>query len=111
MLCKALPQDPLSMVVYCNVIFLAKPRRRKERKITLSSFCRETLKLLTLTITCAAFAAGPSVPAGSKVYIDAGDGFDTYLTAALQKKKVPIVVVVDKEKADYELSACAWSHH
>jgi co-chaperonin GroES (HSP10) len=44
------------------------------------------------------------VPAGSRIYIEAGDGFDTYLTAALQKKKVPVVVVVDKDKAEYELS-------
>jgi curli biogenesis system outer membrane secretion channel CsgG len=59
---------------------------------------------LALTVTCAAFAAGPSVPAGSKVYVEAADGFDTYLTAALQKKKVPVVVVTEKDKADYELS-------
>ena len=43
------------------------------------------------------------VPAGSKVFVDASDGFDTYLAAALQKKKVPVVIVADKEKADYEL--------
>ena len=45
-----------------------------------------------------------SVPAGSKIYIEAADGFDTYLTAALQKKKVPVTVVGTKDKADYELS-------
>jgi hypothetical protein len=44
------------------------------------------------------------VPAGSKIYIDAPDGFDTYLTAALEKKHVPVTVVMDKTKADYELS-------
>ncbi len=59
---------------------------------------------LALVITCAAIAAGPTVPAGSKVYVEAADGFDTYLAAALQKKKVPVVMVADKDKADYELS-------
>lgn len=63
-----------------------------------------SLLIGTLALACAASAAGPSVPAGSRIYIEAGDGFDTYLTAALQKKKVPVVVVVDKDKAEYELS-------
>lgn len=62
-----------------------------------------SLLIGTLALACAA-SAGPSVPAGSRIYIEAGDGFDTYLTAALQKKKVPVVVVVDKDKAEYELS-------
>jgi hypothetical protein len=45
-----------------------------------------------------------AVPAGSKVYVATADGFGTYLTAALRKNKVPIVVVTEKDKADYELS-------
>jgi hypothetical protein len=53
--------------------------------------------------------AGPSAEAigvapGSKVYIASADGFDTYLTAALRKNKVPLVVVSEKDKADYELA-------
>lgn len=43
------------------------------------------------------------VPSGSKIYVDAADGFDTYLTAALQKKKVAVIIVTKKEQADYEL--------
>jgi hypothetical protein len=43
------------------------------------------------------------VPAGSRVFVEASDGFDTYLAAALQKKKVPVVLVADRERADYEL--------
>jgi hypothetical protein len=45
-----------------------------------------------------------SLPQGSKIYIEATDGFDTYLTAALQKKKVPVTVVTDKRQADHELT-------
>lgn len=44
------------------------------------------------------------VPAGSKIYVDAEKGFDVYLTAALAKKKVPVSVVAEKEKADYVLA-------
>lgn len=44
------------------------------------------------------------IPAGSKVFVDAEKGFDTYLAAALQKKNVPVTVVADKDKADYVLT-------
>jgi hypothetical protein len=46
---------------------------------------------------------GSAVPAGSKIYVEAADGFDTYLAAALQKKKVPLTVVNTKDRADFEL--------
>ncbi len=62
--------------------------------------------MLAATVSLAALAGAPtrSVAPGSKIYVEAADGFDTYLTAALEKKKVPVVVVTDKAKADYELS-------
>ncbi len=53
-------------------------------------------------MTCFAGDA-KTVPAGSKVYVQASDGFDTYLDAALRKKHVPVVIVADKDKADYSL--------
>lgn len=37
------------------------------------------------------------------VYIDAKDGFDTYISAAITKKNVPIDVVTDQTKAIYVL--------
>lgn len=61
------------------------------------------LVLLTCALATSLLTAA-EIPAGSKIYIDAGDGFDTYLTAALQKKQVPLVVVGNKEGADFELS-------
>ena len=48
-------------------------------------------------------ASQNTIPTGSKVFVSADDGFDTYLTAALQKKKVQLMVVTDKAVADYEL--------
>ncbi len=60
--------------------------------------------VFTLSVSGADAPAEKRIPGGSKTYIEAGDGFDTYLSAALQKKHVPVSVVADKEKADYELS-------
>jgi hypothetical protein len=53
-----------------------------------------------------AVGLGPSaIPAGATVYIEANEGFDTYLRAAFQKKGVPLSIVVDKLKADYVMSS------
>ena len=42
---------------------------------------------------------------GSKVFITPIEGgFDTYLSAALVKKEVPLTVVAIKEKADFEIT-------
>ncbi len=46
------------------------------------------------------------VPRGAKVFISPlENGYHIYLAAAIQKKKVPVTVVLDKSKADFELSA------
>lgn len=45
------------------------------------------------------------IPAGSKVFIaPMEDGFNDYLKAAIQAKKVPVVVVDDKASADFEIT-------
>ena len=50
------------------------------------------------------------IPAGSKVYVaPIVGGFDTYIIAGLQKKKVPLTVVTAREKADYEISGISES--
>lgn len=46
-----------------------------------------------------------SLPKGARIYIaPIQNGFETYIAAGLEKKKVPVVVVSDRTKADYELS-------
>jgi hypothetical protein len=46
------------------------------------------------------------IPRGSRVFITPLDnGYNIYLAAALQKKEVPLVIVTDKSRADFELSA------
>jgi len=42
-----------------------------------------------------------SIPAGAKVFLEPMGGFETYLKAAMTKKKVPLQVVNDKAQADF----------
>ncbi len=44
---------------------------------------------------------------GAAVFIEPMDGFDTSLSAALLKKKVPLLVVDDRSKADYVISGAS----
>lgn len=53
--------------------------------------------------------AQTKLQAGSKVYIAPMDGFETYLKTAIQKKRVPIEIVEQREKADYEITGVAES--
>lgn len=41
---------------------------------------------------------------GSRVFIVPMDGFESYMAAAIAKKKVPLVPVADKEHADYVMT-------
>lgn len=50
-----------------------------------------------------ATAAPGRVLPGAKVFLEPMDGFENYLAAALLDKKVPVVVVDDKAKADYTI--------
>ncbi len=50
------------------------------------------------------------LPAGAKVYVaPIQGGFDTYLIAGLEKKKVPLVVVASREKAQFEITGISES--
>jgi hypothetical protein len=45
---------------------------------------------------------------GARIYIaPMQNGFDNYIVAGLQQKKVPVVVVAIREKADYEITGVA----
>jgi len=51
----------------------------------------------------------PKIPHGAKVYIAPMDGFETFLKAAIIKKKVPVEVIEDRQKADFEITGVAES--
>ena len=52
----------------------------------------------------ATVTADTRIPRNSKVYIAPMDGFETYLAAALRKKEVPLIIVTDREQADFEIT-------
>jgi hypothetical protein len=46
-----------------------------------------------------------TIPAGSAVYLASmPDGFDTYLKAAMENKKVPLKIVLTREESLYEIT-------
>jgi histidyl-tRNA synthetase len=48
--------------------------------------------------------ANKVIPPNAKVFVaPMPDGFDEYLKAAIEKKKVPIEIVTDKDKADFQI--------
>jgi hypothetical protein len=50
------------------------------------------------------------IPAGSKVFITPLEGgFEIYLAASLVKKQVPVLIVNDRSKADFEITGISES--
>ena len=45
------------------------------------------------------------IKAGSRIFISPMEGgFENFIAAGIQKKQVPVIVVIDRSKADYEVS-------
>jgi hypothetical protein len=76
---------------------------------------KHTLTATLFTIATIALCLGGSgaavaqqpIAAGSKVYIEPMNGFETYMAAAIEKKKVPLIVVSDENGADYVITGNA----
>ncbi len=76
---------------------------------------KHTLSATLFTIATIALCLGGSgvavaqqpIAAGSKVYIEPMNGFETYMAAAIEKKKVPLIVVSDESVADYVITGNA----
>ena len=49
----------------------------------------------------------PKIESGSKIFIAPMGGFENYVTAGIIKKNVPVVVVADRDKAEYEIRGSA----
>src|SRR5258708_760034 len=43
------------------------------------------------------------IPSGSRIYVAPMGGFESYVVAGIMKKKVPVSIVGDRDKADYEI--------
>ena len=49
--------------------------------------------------------ASKVIPPNSKVFVaPMPDGFDEFLKAAIEKKKVPLQIVANKDQADYQIT-------
>lgn len=62
---------------------------------------KRVLTFILLTFSAMTFAQAPQIKSGATVYIEPAGGFETFLAAAMIEYKVPLVVVADKEKAEY----------
>jgi len=49
------------------------------------------------------------IPSGSRIYVAPMGGFESYVVAGIMKKKVPVSIVADRDKADYEIKGAAES--
>lgn len=47
------------------------------------------------------------IPSGSRVYVAPMGGFENYVIAGILKKKVPVSIVSDRDKAEYEIRGAA----
>lgn len=54
------------------------------------------------TICCAQM---PRIPSGAAVFIEPMGGYETYLAAAFVKRHIPLVVVSDKDKAEFVITS------
>ena len=78
-----------------------------------------TLCFSSFSLAGAAQANGPSstppakgsltnkIPSGSRIYVAPMGGFENYVIAGILKKKVPVVIVADRDKAEYEIRGAA----
>jgi hypothetical protein len=56
------------------------------------------------TRAAAGSTADTRIPRNAKVYLAPMDGFEIYLAAALRKKEVPLVMITDRDQADFEIT-------
>lgn len=66
--------------------------------------------LILLSSSVIAQNQAGQIPTGAKVFIATmPNGFDTYLKAAIEKKKIPVVIVDDKSAAQFVIAGASQS--
>jgi hypothetical protein len=68
-----------------------------------------TLILLGFLATVAAAQNETLIPSGSKVFIAPMGGYENFLRTAIEKKKVTLKIVSDKNSADFEITGTSES--
>lgn len=62
-----------------------------------------SLVMFLASATLALAQTETELPRGAKIYVHSMDGFETWIASAFQKKKVPVLLVANREQADYEM--------
>jgi hypothetical protein len=69
-------------------------------------FATLLIALMGLSLARGQSPASKVIPPHAKVFVSAmPDGFDEYLKAAIETKKVPVQVVADKDSADFVITS------
>lgn len=73
---------------------------------------KQIIRLFAISVSfiLASFAqqANRTIPAGAKLYIEEMEhDFDGYLRAEIVKKKIPLVIVLNREEADFIMTGSA----
>jgi hypothetical protein len=92
----------------CPDYFLVKEELVKKMLVVLIElvFCFSAIASFSQSTQTQYQEVDQRVPKGAKVFISPlENGYHIYLAAAIQKKEVPVVLVIDKSRADFELSA------
>jgi hypothetical protein len=108
------PDETLVNGMACHVVKQAKPQTAAAVPVAKVAPTQEVKPTTPAPVPTATEAAQPPVSPsgpistkivpGAKVYITPMDGFESYLAAALSKKKVPLVAVGDPAFADYVIT-------
>ena len=62
---------------------------------------------LVFTLAAQPQTKADKIQSGSKIYVAPMGGFENYVIAGILNKKVPVVLVTEREKADYEIRGSA----
>ena len=66
-----------------------------------------TLLVIVLLSSAAEPVPPAKMPRGARVYVAPMGGFENYIIAGITNKNVPVVVVTDRDKAEYEIRGSA----
>jgi len=68
---------------------------------------RKLLVFLLSALPAICYAKAPQIRNGAAVYIEPMDGYEIYLATAFTKKHVPLIVVANRDKAEYVITSTA----
>jgi hypothetical protein len=63
--------------------------------------------LMLAPLSIAQLKTAPKIPSGARIYVAPMGGFENYVIAGITKKNVPVVLVADRAKAEYEIRGSA----